>query len=291
MAWGDLATNQMVSYADANSGGFTLKPGQTNPGTLQCMTKNDAFTKYYLLSSASTDALASNQLMQKSFWTAATLLPYSYTLYYADADGNPNWGGFETQQDACAATFYSATVYSSSSSIAVGMALFYDNYGTIPLNCTSYDQVGGTFFRINDTSIRFANDGFYGGNVVYSASICVAPGFSAIMTVGFAGRNYGYRQGLYGSMSNTNISNPAGENAVLTDFWWAGNVLGLSIYNESNIVPPNGWTTIGIDGVTYNRTSFTYSYNSPTARWLYTLSLTTNPFGTVSGVTKTITLT
>lgn len=289
MAWGDLASNQMVSYSDASSGGFTLKPGQTNSSSPQCMTKNDAFTKYNLVATSNTNALASNQLMQKSFWTAATLLPYSYTFYYASADGDPNWGGFNTSSEACAATSFSATVYSSSSSIVVGMELFYDQYGTVPLNCTSYDQSGYDYYKINSTLIQFVNEGFFGGNQVYSTSACIT--FSATMTVGFAGRNYGYRQGIYGSMSNTNISNPAGENAVLTDFWWAGNVLGLSIYNESNVVPPNGWTTIGIDGVTYNRTSFTYSYNSPTARWLYTLSLATNPFGTVSGVTKTITLT
>jgi hypothetical protein len=118
-----------------------------------------------------------------------------------------------------------------------------------------------------------------------------APAFSATMTVGVVTTRSGYRQDVYGSMSNTNISTPAGANAVLTDFYWAGSVLALSIFNGSTTVAPNGWTAIGIDGVMYNRSSFTFSYNQPTARWLYTLSLATNPFGLVSGVTKTITLT
>lgn len=173
MAWGDLASNQMVSYTDAQGGGFTLKPGQSSVTSNQCMTKDNAFTKYYLLSSSSTNALASNQLMQKSFWAAATLLPYSYTFYYASADGDPNWGGFNTSSEACAATSFSATVYSSSSSIVVGMELFYDQYGTIPLNCTSYDQSGYNYYKINSTLIQFVNEGFFGGNVVYSTSICV----------------------------------------------------------------------------------------------------------------------
>jgi hypothetical protein len=35
-----LAANQMVAYNQASSGGFTLKSGQTNPNTLQMMTKD-----------------------------------------------------------------------------------------------------------------------------------------------------------------------------------------------------------------------------------------------------------
>jgi hypothetical protein len=42
MAFNDLAANQMVAYNQASSGGFTLKSGQTNPNTLQMMTKDMA---------------------------------------------------------------------------------------------------------------------------------------------------------------------------------------------------------------------------------------------------------
>jgi hypothetical protein len=38
----DLAANQFA-YNQASSGGFTLKSGQTNPNTLQMMTKDMAF--------------------------------------------------------------------------------------------------------------------------------------------------------------------------------------------------------------------------------------------------------
>jgi uncharacterized protein YunC (DUF1805 family) len=44
----DLAANQMVAYNQASSGGFTLKSGQTNPNTLQMMTKDMAFAMYNL---------------------------------------------------------------------------------------------------------------------------------------------------------------------------------------------------------------------------------------------------
>lgn len=175
MAWSDVAANQMVTLTNALTSGFTLKPGQSNPGGTQCMTKNDAFTKYNLATTANTNTVASNQLMRKDYWVAGTVLPYSYTFYYASADGDPNWGGFNTSSEACAATSFSATVYSSSSSIVVGMELFYDQYGTIPLNCTSYDQSGYDYYKINSTLIQFVNEGFFGGNQVYSTSACVTP--------------------------------------------------------------------------------------------------------------------
>jgi hypothetical protein len=66
MAFNDLAANQMVAYNQASSGGFTLKSGQTNPNTLQMMTKDMAFAMYNL--SPTTDQMIlGNQLMQKSF--------------------------------------------------------------------------------------------------------------------------------------------------------------------------------------------------------------------------------
>lgn len=48
MSWAGLASNQMVSYTDAQGGGFTLQPGQSSVTSNQCMTKNDALTKYVL---------------------------------------------------------------------------------------------------------------------------------------------------------------------------------------------------------------------------------------------------
>jgi hypothetical protein len=64
MAFNDLAANQMVAYNQASSGGFTLKSGQTNPNTLQMMTKDMAFAMYNLSPTGSNDILG-NQLMQK----------------------------------------------------------------------------------------------------------------------------------------------------------------------------------------------------------------------------------
>jgi hypothetical protein len=67
MAFNDLAANQMVAYNQASSGGFTLKSGQTNPNTLQMMTKDMAFAMYNLSPTTGSNDILGNQLMQKFF--------------------------------------------------------------------------------------------------------------------------------------------------------------------------------------------------------------------------------
>jgi hypothetical protein len=49
MAFSSLLSNQMVSHAEAATGGFTLNSGKTNPGGTQMMTKAMAFDMYNLL--------------------------------------------------------------------------------------------------------------------------------------------------------------------------------------------------------------------------------------------------
>ncbi len=128
--------------------------------------------------------------------------------------------------------------------------------------------------------------------VVSSITDCTStpPAFSTTMTVG-GNTQFGYREGVYGAISDTDISTPAGPSAVLKDLYWGGGTIGFFITNGSTTVPPDGWTTLTINGNSYNRSSFTYSYNSPTNRWTYSLVVPSNPFGTVIGATKSITLT
>lgn len=61
------ASNQMVTFTAAQSLGFSLNSGQSSVTSNQCMTKNDALTKYALSSSAMS-AYANNQLVPKSVW-------------------------------------------------------------------------------------------------------------------------------------------------------------------------------------------------------------------------------
>jgi hypothetical protein len=79
MAFNDLAANQMVAYNQASSGGFTLKSGQTNPNTLQMMTKDMAFM-YNLSPTTGSNDILGNQLMQKSFCLVASNIQYQEIL-------------------------------------------------------------------------------------------------------------------------------------------------------------------------------------------------------------------
>ena len=71
MAFSDLSTNQMVTFTDAQSGGFTLKAGQSHVTSNQCMTKSEALAKYNVDASAMS-SYASNQLVPRSAWVNVT---------------------------------------------------------------------------------------------------------------------------------------------------------------------------------------------------------------------------
>jgi len=90
MPWATLASNQMVSYTDAQGGGFTLQPGQSAVTSNQCMTKTDATTKYVLDTSYLT-AYASNQLIPKSVWFIGCCIPTLNSVVYSGANVNVNW--------------------------------------------------------------------------------------------------------------------------------------------------------------------------------------------------------
>lgn len=179
MAWSNVADNQMVSYTDALTSPFALNSGQANPGSNLCMTKNNAFTLYNLVTNANTNALASNQLMQKSFWTGS-ILPYSYTLIYSYFDDT--FRGFESASVACSSNSIAMTVYSDSSTISVGMTLYDDVYGSSPFTGTSFNAPYPlTYYKLNNSVIRFQANGELpedftnNSNTVYSTSDCVIP--------------------------------------------------------------------------------------------------------------------
>lgn len=68
MGWNELLNNQMVSFTDAQGGGFTLNAGQNNVNSNQCMTKAEALTKYSLNASFM-DSYTDSQLVPKILWT------------------------------------------------------------------------------------------------------------------------------------------------------------------------------------------------------------------------------
>lgn len=76
MAWADLASNQMVSFTDAQTSGFSLQSGQSHVTSNQCMTKAEALAKY-VLNSSYMSSYADLQLVPKSTWVAGRTLSFS----------------------------------------------------------------------------------------------------------------------------------------------------------------------------------------------------------------------
>lgn len=93
MAWGDLASNQMVSFTDAQSSPFSLNSGESPVTSNQCMDKTAALTKYNLSSSAMS-AYASNQLVPKSVWETgliASCVNFDINGYFPDGQNYINF--------------------------------------------------------------------------------------------------------------------------------------------------------------------------------------------------------
>lgn len=163
MAWGDLASNQMVSYTDAQTSGFALNAGQSSVTSNQCMTKSDAFTKYNLAATSNTDGLASNQLMRKSFWA-----------------GNGNafafgTAGSTTSSGSCGLSNTGLTLYSADTTLVVGSKLFYDSALT---NRFAIIETGTPWWHSGSKSYRIED--YYPNTYTFDPQIreivdCVAP--------------------------------------------------------------------------------------------------------------------
>lgn len=155
MSWAALASNQCVSCNNlqnaVDTSVFVLK--NAIPVSTKQITKAEAENYVYINAIPSK---ASNQLVVKSNLTAASLLPYSYTLYFYFND-DIALVGFNTSAGACAATANSITVYSSSSTIGIGTALYYDAYGTESLVASTAGTgcSGDNYYRIGTSYITF----------------------------------------------------------------------------------------------------------------------------------------
>lgn len=184
MSWAGISSNQCVSrnnLQDAvNNGVFTLK--NTIPAGTKQITKNEA--EYYVNLNTAYAPLAAktfNQLVVKSNLQGCTTLPYSHTIYI-DSTGD-YYAGFTTTSGACSATL-ELTVYSSSSSITAGAALYTDSCGNNQLYATSYNT-GTPYFRYAGNYITFENwDGTNTGYVVRSVSVCSVSSVTIDWTVG-----------------------------------------------------------------------------------------------------------
>jgi hypothetical protein len=137
MSWSGLASNQMVTFTDAQTSPFTLNAGQFPVTSNECMTKLQALTKYNLDVSAMS-AYANNQLVPKSVWQSAVS-----GLIFSVALGN-------SAAEACGSTF--ADVYSNVLIFDPGITLYTDITLTTPVTGFTRVVYEGDYFSLNSTT-------------------------------------------------------------------------------------------------------------------------------------------
>lgn len=165
--------------------------------------------------------------------------------------------------------------------------------GAISLNQmhTEVDGVSGTIASINDADIR-ALIGKGSGvtmsfNEWYGASSALD---TQTVTVGYSAGNsyfptfYGYNSALvFGSISDGTL-NPLA-NKTISNLYW--NDYGNVVLSVTGYYANSGFTTMNVAGTSFNRTSATYTGSSNGSQWVWA-NITTNPFGTTVGATKTV---
>ena len=135
------ASNQMVTFTQAQSLGFTLKAGQSHVTSNQCMTKTEALAKYNLDANAMS-SYASNQLVPKSVWVSDIVgMPY-FTDNYS----------FSSNAQVCSYVGSTPTTRYTISGLAIGQKTYYDE------KCTSVNYVGSSpsFYRGIENGVKKA---------------------------------------------------------------------------------------------------------------------------------------
>ena len=170
--------------------------------------------------------------------------------------------------------------------------------GQISLNDLHVEAGGtsGTQCSMNDSDIRgligkasgaqssFSN--FHGASAVSN--------WSSTMTVGkvtvFKTTAYGLQSAAFtfGSLTDNTVDNLGG--AQVSYLQWGNNlfVFGVKSTTQGN----SGWTSITIGSQTINRTSLSFNNTTSLNNWaVWQGTISTNPFGTTSGATRSISMT
>lgn len=107
------ASNQMVTFTQAQSLGFGLNPGQSSVNSNECLTKAQALAKYNL-DANSMSAYAGNQLVPRSVWVnGGDLEPPSYqfaSLNYTGSTCSTLTGTWSGWTDNIGISYYSVFV-------------------------------------------------------------------------------------------------------------------------------------------------------------------------------------
>jgi hypothetical protein len=143
------ASNQMVSFTQAQSLGFALNAGQSHVTSNQCMAKSEALAKYSI-NSAPMNSYASNQLVPRSLWTSGFV---GQSLQLIDTTAELPWDETCSYLWLNPITKYTKTGlkvwdYVWSADESNGIYGIYNDVG-----CTSRFQIAGKSFKVLENGV------------------------------------------------------------------------------------------------------------------------------------------
>lgn len=147
-------------------------------------------------------------------------------------------------------------------------------------------------FRVSGSGNTISMNQFYGAQ----SSLDTQTVTVGVYTISFYGNTSNY-YGLFKSGSNTYGSISDGTSNIYggASIWWLNTFIGYGATNVNFGVIGNhsnsGFTTMNVAGTNYNRTSASHAYISGQNYTRWTWSNASNPFGTTTGATKTVTFT
>ena len=170
--------------------------------------------------------------------------------------------------------------------------------GAISLNDMHVEVGGtsGTTCSLNDSDIRGLIGKASGATSSFSAfyGASAVSNWSSTMTVGtitvFKTAIYGYQRGAYtfGSLTDNTVDNLGGVEVSFLQYSGSTFTFGIKSTTQTN----SGWTSITIGSQTINRTSLNFVNTNTLNNWvMWQGTVSTNPFGTTSGATRSISLT
>ncbi len=131
------ASNQMVTFTQAQSLGFSLKSGQSHVTSNQCMTKADVLAKYNVTISGYAD----NQLVPRSAWVSAPVVT-SLSI---------NLSVFNNKSEVCISSLAHNYTKYTINGLILGAKIYSDQACTI-----EYIQNTGLIFSAIENSVKKA---------------------------------------------------------------------------------------------------------------------------------------
>lgn len=212
------ASNQMVTFTQAQSLGFGLNPGQSSVNSTECLTKAQALAKYNL-DANSMSAYASNQLVPRSVWvTGPDLQPPSYqfaSLNYTGSTCSTLTGTWSGWTDNIGISHYSVFVVNYTTGAVVHTSA---NLSAATSSYTATGLQGGTLYYYNCRAFDAAGNSA-GLTFPYTTPSCVSSyafNFSNGSTSTTAVCGYGLSITLYSSQSTLSSGSVLYTNSQLT---------------------------------------------------------------------------